>query len=223
MGLIVPPDYQERVILVGSNGGGKSLLTGALLAAGYPRTVAIDIKGDFFPRERMEVVKDPRDRLGWQADHILYRPKREFRTSAWLRFVLERLFDRAQRIGKKQPFIIYIDEGLYLAKAGCVREMANLAIAGRSLGVGLWVASQRPVWIPVEVRSEAWRWFVFYLAKEQDEREVLSYCKGRLSLEDLQRGYQAWSFWEIRRGRASPAELEIVHHPPLDFTRDRVR
>jgi hypothetical protein len=217
---IQPPDYPERVILVGSNGLGKSIFAKGLLGAGYPRTVALDIKGDFEPVHKMHVVKDPRDSWGWQADHILYRPKREFRSSYWLKYVLDRLFDRAARIGKRKPFIIYIDEGLYFAKGGAVREMANLSIAGRSLGVGFWVASQRPVWIPVEVRSEAWRWFVWPVAKRGDSAEIVSYTKGKLTVEDLERDDdEAYSFWEIRRGEPphSPNKLTIIHHRPLDL------
>lgn len=212
---IIPPDYQERVLGVGSNGGGKSEFFRQLLAAGYPRWFAWDVKGDFDPLEDHKVMKDPRDGWAWRADRILYRPARQFRTPGWTKFVLARLLDRAMKAGPRRPSICYLDEAHYITRHGGRDGMMDLAVVGRSLGLGFWVGSQRPIWIPVEVRSEAWTWWVFYLAKKQDELEVLSYTKGKLSLEDLEAAWTNFSFWEIRRGRTSPADLQIIHRPPL--------
>lgn len=201
---------------MGSNGGGKSVLAGQMLASGYPRSVSIDVKGDFDPPLDYTVLRSP-DEWGWRNTdrHIVYRPKIEYMGGAWLEEVLFRLFERARKKGKREPFIVYVDEGLYLSKTGHIQSLAALAVSGRSLNVGLWVASQRPMWIPVEVRSEAWRWYVFYLAYEQDEREVLKYTKGRLSLAQLQEGTANFSFWEIKRGKQSAGKLTISHFPPV--------
>jgi hypothetical protein len=218
MGAISPPEYGERIIALGSNGGGKSVLMRELLAAGYPRTVTIDVKGDFEPIQPHRVVTKPDDWLGWRADHIVYRPGREHQTRAAMDGVLNRLYNRAQKSGKRHPFVVYIDEALYLAKLGCASSMAALAVSGRSLGLGLWITSQRPKWIPVEVRSEAWRWYVFYLSFEEDEREVLKHTKGRLTLQNLQEGTEAYSFWEIRRGRSNPGLVDVTHHQPVTPT-----
>lgn len=189
-----------------------------MLAAGYPRTISIDIKGDFDPPIPYRVATQPNQlfpRFDWfrsEEDHIVYRPKFEYASGKALDYVLRRLFERARKRGKEEPFIIYIDEGLYTATSSHTGTMRALAVTGRSLNVGLWVSSQRPKWIPVEIRSEAWRWYIFYLAFEEDEKEVLKYVKRRVSLRDLQSDANAkHSFWEVKRGDAG--RLEVRHYP----------
>lgn len=210
---IKPPSYQERVLFVGSNGGGKTKLAGEMLAAGYPRTVSIDVKGDFNPPIDYTILTKPNE-FGWRYHrHIVYRPKFEYANGQWLDEVLRRLFQRARAKGRKQPFILYLDEALYMATSSRTGTMRALAVTGRSLNVGLWVSSQRPKWIPVEVRSEAWRWYVFYLSYEEDEKEILRYSKGRIGLDQLQNPTDNYSFWEIKRGANSAGKLAIKHYP----------
>lgn len=217
---ITPPAYAERVLFLGSNGVGKSVLIREMLVK-YPRSVSFDLKGDFEPIQPFEVVKDPDDRRLYKADTVVYRPKSEFATGAQLDAVLRRLYQRAQTTydqkNRRQlrPFVVNIDEGLNLSKMGHTHGLAQLAVSGRSLNIGLWVASQRPKWIPVEVRSEAWRLYVFYLAYEDDEKEVLKLTKGQLTLQQLQEGTANYSFWEIRRGTKSAGRLMIQHVPPI--------
>lgn len=215
---LTPPSYQERVLFVGSNGGGKTVLAGQMLAAGYPRTVSIDVKGDFNPPIDYTVLTKPNE-LGWRyKKHIVYRPEFEYANGQWVDEVLRRLFKRARAKGKKQPFILYIDEGLYVATSSRTGTMRQLAVTGRSLNVGLWVSSQRPKWIPVEVRSEAWRWYVFYLAYDEDEKEVLRYSKNKIQLDELQNPTDLYSFWEIKRGANSAGRLQVKHYPKVSLT-----
>lgn len=201
--ILEPPDYKERVLIVGANGSGKSVLASALLGSGYDSWFVIDSKGDFEPPKPYRIVRHPDDwRLRvWPNVPTLYRPRPEYNNGPWLDEMLRRLYVRAVKYGKRHPFIVYVDEALYLARTKHVQWLAALAVSGRSLRVGLWVSSQRPVWIPVEVRSEAWRWYVFYLSYQQDEEEVLKYSKGRLQLPDLQSLSVDHSFYELRRGK----------------------
>lgn len=216
--IIRPPSYQERVLFVGSNGGGKTVLAGEMLAAGYPRTVSIDVKGDFDPPIDYTVLSSPGDWRWRYADHIVYRPKFKYSNGHALDDVLRSLFERARKVGKKKPFILYIDEGLYLATSSRTGTMRALAVTGRSLNVGLWVSSQRPKWIPVEVRSEAWRWYVFYLSFEDDEKEILKHAKGKINLQGLQNAQDLYSFWEIRRGIQSAGRMTVKHYPRIAIT-----
>lgn len=212
---------------MGANGGGKTKLATALIGDGssYPRGVAFDVKGDLTLKCPHTIIRRPDDwRWKWFARNdgwILYRPLPEFNTGPWLDEALRRLYVRAQRQydarakRARRPFIIYVDEGLYLAKTGSVRWLAQIAVATRSMGCGLWVASQRPKWIPVEVRTEAWRWYVFALAFIEDDREVSNYTKGRLTVEMLETETADYEFFEIKRAAKTAGRLTIRHFPKL--------
>ena len=223
MARISSPRYSERLLFLGSNGVGKSVLIREMLSK-YPRSVSVDTKGDFEPIQPFVVVDNPDDRRLYNENTVVYRPRPEFKTGAHLDNVLGRLFARAQETydvknrTQLRPFVVNIDEGLAFSKRGHTANLAEIAVSGRSLNIGLWVASQRPVWIPVEVRSEAWRLYVFYLAYEEDEKEVLKLTKGRLTLKQLQEGFDNYSFWEIRRGKESAGRLEIRHCPKVTPT-----
>lgn len=212
------PDYQERVTFLGSNGSGKSVLAKELLSPHYPRIVVIDVKHDFEPYKPYTLIKKPNDwRWSFRVDgRILYRPSPEYNNGPWLDEVLRRLYLRAQKTGKKKPFIIYVDEALYLSKVGATQWLAALAVSGRSLGVGLWVSSQRPKWIPVEVRSETWRWYVFFLDYDEDAKEMVKYTHGRISVDELQEPKQSYSFWEIKRDTREGGKKIITHYPPIN-------
>jgi hypothetical protein len=233
---ILAPSYSERILFLGSNGTGKTKLSRRLLAAGnYPRWIVLDVKGEFKPegRDKYEIIRTPKELYaalfpfwpwenGWKKHpHIIYRPEVEFQSGPWLDWVMRTLYKRAvadfdqRREIPKYPFICIVDEALFMAKTGSVRWMSACAVTGRSLGIGLWITSQRPAWIPVEVRSEAWRWYVFHLAWEEDEKEVIKYSKRRLTLETLQEGYENWSFWELKRGSAAAGRIAITHYPPI--------
>ncbi len=213
--LLELPTYHERVLLMGSNGSGKSVLAAHMLVAGDYDYVAIDLKGDFEPPGGDFVVitrpDDPRWKIGYR--HIVYRPEPEHADGKALDAILRRLYLRAQSSGKRHPFVVYIDECLALSESGATRWLQALAISGRSLGVGLWCASQRPRIIPVSVRTEAWRWYVFFLTYTEDEEEVLGYSKRQLTLEALEAGSVDHAFWELKRGAGG--RVLVRHWPPL--------
>ena len=160
-------------------------------------------------------MKEPDDSFGWKNERVLYRPSPEYRTRYWLEAVFRRLYNRASKIGKRKPFIVYVDESLLIAKLGAVRYLAALAVAGRSLGVGLWTASQRTKWIPVEIRSEAWRWYVFFLSDEEDEKEVAKFTKGRYTVEDIRRYCRNYAFIEIMRAHQGGGDVVIRPHAAM--------
>lgn len=206
------PSYQERVLYCGSNGSGKTVLATNMLQH-YERYVVIDVKGDV--KIPGVVIKKPKD-IRWRlAKRIVYRPDAKYMNKSDYYTVLYNLYQRAKRRGKRRPFIVYIDEALFLTMQGCARPLASLAVATRSMGMGFWCASQRPRNIPVEIRTEAWRWYIFYLSDIQDEQEIERYTKGRIKAKDLEQGTMSYSFYEIRRGEDSMGRLDVAHYPPL--------
>lgn len=213
MAVIDPPDYVERVCVAGANGSGKTVFIRELLGAGYPRWVVIDVKHDFRPpAEKYELVHDPHDRRLLVADRVLYRPTSQFKTRQWLEYVFAVLLKRGEhfsRTNPPKPFVVVVDEGLAISRTRAVLNLGNIAVTGRGLGIGLWVLSQRCKWIPVEVKSEAWRWYVFYLGDEDDEREILKFAKGELSLAELRAATHSHRFVELRRGAESGGRVSV--------------
>lgn len=175
----------------------------------------IDLKGDFEPIGQFKLVKEPDDASGFKHDKVLYRPRPEYRTKYWLEAFFRRMYNRASKIGKRKPFIVYVDESLLISKLGAVRYLAALAVAGRSLGVGLWTASQRLKWIPVEIRSEAHAWFVFFLSDEEDEKEVAKFSKGRLTVDQVRQYSREYGFVEMRRAHRGGGDIVIRPHTAM--------
>ena len=206
--MIDTPSYQERVFFLGANGSGKTVLAAEMIRP-YPRAVVLDIKYDFpIPWEKDEYVVTTKPPGGfwlldpWQSSHhVIYRPSPPHDSGPSITKFLDAMFARGRREGKKQPFILYLDEGGWTAYAGARLAMARLAIAGRSLGIGLWISAQRPKGIPVEVRSEAWRTYVFYLRKEDDRKELLQTLDDQAWPGMFASSEEDYEFWEIRRGQ----------------------
>lgn len=213
------PGYKERVFFLGSNGSGKTVLASNMLSY-YPRFVAFDVKGDLeIPNSKALVIKTPDD-WHWQFypnkyKRIIYRPKPEYASGPWLDYVLRKLYYLAQKRAKQSTswFVVYLDEALFMAKTGSTKWMSALAVSGRSLNVGLWITSQRPTWIPVEVRSEAWRSYVFYLKRKQDQKEIVDDSNGKVTYDILNELGVDHSFLEIKRGKGG--RTEVTHYPPL--------
>ncbi|MGH2443421.1 MAG: hypothetical protein ACRDFX_09695, partial [Chloroflexota bacterium] len=174
----------------------------------YPDFVALDFKGDFQPLlERPVIVHDPRDARLAKPGQVIFRPSPEYRSRRWLEYFFARLIARAQR---RRPFVVYVDEGLTLGHLRAVSNLAILTSIGRSLNCGVWLGSQRLAWIPVELRTEAWRWWIFYLADPEDEKLVLRHAKGQLTLEELRAHAHTFRFFELRRGAESGGQLRVT-------------
>lgn len=229
------PDYEERLLVAGSNGCGKTVFLRALLGAGWPRWVVVDHKASFIPphddERKVAVVRDPRDRRLLSADRVLYRPAAEFKTRRWYEYLFQRLYARAEhaRGHADRRFILLVDETLAIARMRATLWLGNIAVVGREWGVGLWCASQRLRWIPIEVKSEAHRWVLFYLSDEDDEREALKFAKGELSLEELREltggrngpdGKIRPPFVELRRGANTGGRVVVTAYPPVRAPRE---
>lgn len=229
MALLEPPDYEERILIVGSNGSGKTKFTERLLGAGYPRTVVVDFKREFQhpalldkrTRGYVHIITSPLDRRlnrgGWprppEVEHIVFRPSPQFRTKKYLELFCARMLQRAEFEGRKRPFVVVIDEGLWFAKYRALENLTALVVAGRSLKCSVWIGSQRTKWIPVEIRTEAHRWFVFWLSDEDDEAYVSRFSKGQLSVAELQQPKAPYSFFELRRDLGGP--IRVTRYGPI--------
>lgn len=227
------PEFKERIFIVGANGSGKSYFASSLLEAltktpGQDRWFAIDLKGDFGEDLKLDrlarIISRPDDwRLRgfpvWPS-RILFRPRPADFGS--VDRVIGQLFERARKLKKRQRqtdhkyrFYLYCDEALLQSRHRDTTNFAGAAIAGRSLGMGFIVTSQRISWIPVEVRTEAWRIYVFYLSDIGEEKEVIKLTKGKLSIDQLEALGADYSFYEASRQQGGM--IKVIHYPKLAF------
>ncbi len=214
-----PPDYEERVLFLGTNGTGKTRLEEELLWAGnYPRWTVVDWKGDFQPiGPHVRTERPPwDDRRSWSQDRVLYQPRTQWDRAAgsidqvllWVFAQAQDAYDRKRRRSRR-PRVLVVTEAYRLSRTRHIQGLSDCAVSGRALDLGLWLDSQRPVWLPVETRTEAWRWFLFYLSKGKDREEVLDYFSDALTLDDIERAKEQYSFHEVRR-TVTDGYLEVV-------------
>ena len=72
-----------------------------------------------------------------------------------------------------QDVVVWIDEMYMVAKNGRLSfPLRRLYTIGRSLGIGVWAATQRPAWVPIEMFSEAEWGFTFSLQIAKDRKLV---------------------------------------------------
>lgn len=68
---------------------------------------------------------------------------------------------------------VFADEVSYLSKQlGLTRELEHVWEQGRSLGLSLVAATQRPAWVPRSLYSEASHVFIWRLADDEDRRRI---------------------------------------------------
>lgn len=223
---IILPNYDERTIFLGGTGSGKTNLA-LTMAEHYDKFVYIDPQHNLHPKAP-HIVLNSLDRIKWEIAflrdrHIVYRPKFENvhpRSKAvrhydqLLYYLHRRGKPRDRKTGKfPAPFVIYIDEAYALGHGIHYPDTAtNIAVMDRQKGIGLWVSSQRPVNIPVPLRSECAWYYVFYLSKEDDVDEISSYGRPKKQLKELLLNDLKFdhSFVQISR-----RTNEFTHFPPI--------
>lgn len=227
---IETPSYQTRMLLLGATGSGKTVVASQLIEP-YPRVVIVDVKYDFpIPWEEGQYqVRDKPPNIGfvnalrWRfgRPRIVYRPKPPYDTGQHMSRFLDDLFNRARTDFKRgngrnpRPYILYLDEAGWMSYQGARNAIARLAMTGRALDIGLWISSQRPRGIPVEVRSEAWIWLVFYLNSRDDRKEIVQYLDYRISEQDLESSTRDFEFWQIKK--VEGGKREYKRFPPVRF------
>jgi DNA helicase HerA-like ATPase len=161
----------DRAFLCGKTGSGKSYAAHKL-TRGLERLVVLDPKGDDAAMADWDLEpwdRDARRRLKDQKSPVRARVVLDARRPT------AEIWDEAlAAILQAGNVTLYIDEVYGIVNPNSTPSPALTAVwtRGRSLGIGAWAASQRPVWVPLFILSEAEHFFVFRLTLGDDRKRM---------------------------------------------------
>jgi energy-coupling factor transporter ATP-binding protein EcfA2 len=152
-------NYNDRVLVLGSTGSGKSEVLNYLAAGVACQRLILDTKDEFIV-PGVEPVRRV-DAIDWDQRTVHYRTDPEVVPACDAKKGrCDRCFDCLFRAAYYQPdaLVIVVHElgDVCDFNAGKTPKFVNAYISkGRARRKGLWAGSQRPVTIPVRARGEA--------------------------------------------------------------------
>lgn len=161
----------QRVIAVGKTRSGKSVLVRTYLA-GYRNVVCLDTKGDVkWPEAgRVPVYTHLKDLGQLGAGKAIFRPKLSERSPEHYDAFFRWIFERGNTI-------LWVDEIYSICEGQEIPfYLKALLTQGAALGIGVWICTQRPKFVPNFCFSEAEHFFVFRLNLEEDRAKVASWA-----------------------------------------------
>ena len=193
------PKYGHHQVFCGSTESGKTTL-GAEELKYYDSYFIFDTQEAFSHMPGVK-VKDPKYikmLLSVHTKRIIYQPPRKYRTRAIFNDILTQLEDSSKKT-KQNPRVVWIDEVFHLGYRNSFPEALPTSMATcRQRGISLWINTQRPKNVPVQIFTEAKYLNVFYLTRLDDMKTVAEYA--RLDIKevfDLLR-HQKKDFWFLR-------------------------
>lgn len=168
-GLTMEIKPNERVLIAGKTGSGKTWFAGKLLSS-IPRLIVVDPKGTLNDWGLNDpTVRQWRKLEKGEYNRIRIRPPLTDDIEAWYEDLFERIYDLGN-------VTLYIDEAYAVASPGSRpgRWLSALYTRGRERGIGVWAATQRPMWIPLFLISEADWLVVFRLNLAADRSRIAS-------------------------------------------------
>jgi GTPase SAR1 family protein len=164
----------QKGFIVGPNGSGKTVLAEVLInwkprneKNKINRLCIIDPKGEF-PLHGLPVYSSPGEVRLYKPERFVYRPtKKNFDDLSAYDDLYGWLYDRKR-------FQIYTDEVLAICTVGgsAVRNFNLCMQLGRSRGLTMLNTTQRPSRIPLNLLSEATKFFAFSLVLKNDVKRV---------------------------------------------------
>lgn len=191
----------DRVLILGTTGSGKTVLSKYLLAD-QSRLIVID------PKHTYKADRLNKNRMKYPAFtknfRLLVRPGRADD---------ERLADFLLTAFKKKDVTIYNDELAVMEERypATVSILKEIALTGREKRVSLWNATQRPRFIQTLFKTESEVWFTFRLQSEEDRKHVAGYIGN-----EAESPIPLHQFWYYRTGEESPRLMR------LDMQKNRI-
>lgn len=194
----------QRLLLLGKTNSGKSFMARYLLKlaflAGW-RIVIVDPKKDW--QGRGEEKRAFGGKKPWKegtVDHpvLVERFNPKLRVQIIQPVSWDKSMDAmAKAIMAVGNVIIYFDEVTQLVKVSAVPQSFKILwTQGRSINVGAWSGSQRPVSIPEDIKSQAEVWFIFRLIKLEDRQVVEGYVPEAEQIVEKALPYRYFWFYE---------------------------
>lgn len=178
------PTNENRTVVVGSTGSGKTQLAVWLFSLRYkPHRVAIifDFKGDKLIGEIGATEISIAGGVPKKPGLYVVRPIPEFHDQ----FVTDFLW----KIWKQENVLVYIDEGFMI---GARNPALNACLTqGRSKQIEMIILSQRPRWMSKFVFSEASYFAVMNLTLKEDRDYVRGYI-GERKINLLPKYHSLW-------------------------------
>jgi hypothetical protein len=174
----------QHVTLVGPTEAGKtSLALDILPERDFVVVLATKREDDsLYPRLRREgfVMQDELDLDHKKTPKIIFRPPLRTPDTKGLLEQSERFSECLLEIYEVGHWSLYCDEVRYLTeKLKLTSEMDTLWLQGRSLGISIMCATQRPVSIPVNAFAMASHIFSWEMYRHDDINRVAEYAGAR--------------------------------------------
>lgn len=206
----------ERLVVTGATGTGKTTFCRALLLPRIPRThcfVAVDPKRDSNWRHLKDV------RVGWGGVDLKPGPQafrwpsiRSEDDGSGEFLAKDRNFNRLLRaIWARGNVIMLVDEtsALFPAPHTMTGMMGRLIREGRQRNIGIWWLVQRPAQLPQIILTEAEAWAVFTLRRALDRKTAADFMGDEVAAPLPQEEGRSHFFWWCRPGMARPKILRL--------------
>lgn len=181
----------DRVLVVGKTGSGKTYMSRILLAD-VERLTIIDTKNSLSSwGNESNAIRALQGVIGIKSKtarirHVPPLATDQKKLERWYNETLIGAYNEGDQI-------IYIDELFAVAPPKTAPPLALTAMytRGREHGIGVWSCTQRPVWIPLFALSESDHFFCFRLQLDEDRRRMAAF----MGSEVLEIPPDPYGFW----------------------------